>query len=111
MNHMTEIADFFNYPIWMLFFGLLGWFVFLWSIERNKGTAKNYWFDKLDEILVSIIFGLIFLLYTDSVLGAWDWVFNNPEKTEFHDFFYLLVGPIIERIYQFFITKYRKNGS
>lgn len=108
MKYFDSIVAFFQYPIWMLLFGLVFWFTLLWSIARNKNKSIHFWYDQKDEILVSGIGGFIFLLFTNVVLDGWDYLLGNEEPTCFHEFYYLLVGPAIAKIYSFLTDK--KNG-
>jgi len=101
---MNQIIDniilFFQHPFWMIYLGLIFWFTLLWSWNRNKKGNKPFWFEQKDEIIVSCIGGFLFLVFSTLVLQAYDYMVGKTQSTEFHEFYYLLVGPGIERIYK-----------
>lgn len=101
MNVIDQIIEHLQHPLFMLIGGVTFWFTLLWSINRNKNGKKHFWKDQKDEIIVTIMGGLLFLVFTKTVLSAWDWIWQNEIETEFQTFFFLLVGPAVERIYKF----------
>ena len=99
-DFLDQMIAFFQHPFWMIYLGLIFWFSILWSWNRNKNGKKNFWDDQKDEIVVSCIGGFIFLIFSMLVLQAYDHVMDRDTPTEFHQFYYLLVGPAIERLYK-----------
>ncbi len=97
---LDNMIQFFQHPFWMIYLGLVFWFAILWSRNRNKNGNKHFWYDQKDEIIVSCIGGFLFLIFSMFMLQAYDHLIGNKEPTEFHEFYYLLVGPGIERIYK-----------
>ena len=96
---MDDIIEHLQHPFYMLIGGMLFWFTFMWSKARNKNKKTKFWSEQKDEIIVTVIGALLFLVFTPLILEAWDWIFNIDTPTEFRSFFYLLVGPAIERLY------------
>ena len=92
--------------------GLL-WFTVIWGRKSDGDYWKKvggFWRDQNDEVLVSLIFGLIFLVWDDEaiyaffylkdvVMGGQDSDTWTPEITELRPFMYLILMPIGEIIY------------
>ena len=91
-----------QHPFFMMVFGILFWFTLEWSIHMNKREKLKvtFWQDQKDEITLTFLGGLMFLVWDDELLDVWDILFNNGEQVhnELQPFMYLLVGPAVERI-------------
>jgi hypothetical protein len=93
----------------MLIGGLIFYFFLIFSIGRNRGTFKSFahfWNDQNDEISVSLLGGLLFLIWDDESLEAITWILTLFDKApeeplRMERFYYLIVGIVIEWIYEF----------
>jgi hypothetical protein len=108
MHNLIDTAiHFFQHEFWMLFAGLTFYFYFKYSLAKNRGdflTFKDFWEDQNDEVGVSFTGGLIFLVWDDETLEAVTWLINfwkteDVELVTMEKFYYLIVGPVIERGY------------
>lgn len=90
-----------QHPFFMLLYGIGFWFLFLWSIKRNKFKEQNinFWSDQKDEILVTIMFGLGFLVWDDEIIQAYFDVTGKTGDPELKIYYYLLVGVAVDRLY------------
>jgi hypothetical protein len=90
-----------QHPFFMVIFGIAFWFLFLWSIKRNKMKELkiNYWNDQKDEILVTLMFGFMFLVWNDEIIQAYYDATDREGDPELKIYYYLLVGPAVDRIY------------
>lgn len=89
------------------------WFLALWGKGRKtqRWTKKRtFWDDQKDEILISLVFSLCFVVFDDEALQAFYYVKEvliedaeeigwEPPREELPTFMYLLIMPIGERIY------------
>jgi hypothetical protein len=91
--------------------GIVFWFAIIWSLEMEKRAKLKIGFfqDQKDEIVVTMIGGLMFLVFDDEILQAYyDWKGIEGEP-ELKPYYYALVAPIIDRVY-WIVRKLRKNG-
>ena len=104
---IDQIIEFLQHEFFMVFGGLLFYFYLKFSISKNKKQFQNFrafWNDQNDEVGVSVIGGLMFLVWDDetmSVVNAFFvWIGQAPEEPlTLERYYYLLVGPIVERVY------------
>jgi len=119
-----EVGSFINmviaqlqHPFFMMVFGIAFWFTLEWSVHMKKREklGLTFWQDQKDEITLTFLGGLMFLVWDDELLDAWDLVVNNGEEVhhELEPFMYLLVGPAVERIVWLYklVKEGRKNGT
>ena len=115
---VSEIGGFIDFVIqqlqhsfFMVLFGIAFWFGLEWSTHMAARRKKRvtFWQDQKDEIYVTILGGMIFLVWDDETLNAIDFVkqvwFGDmlsedwiPPNYELRPFMYLLVGPVVERM-------------
>ena len=100
-----------QHPFFMVIFGILFWFTFLWSVKRNKFKEKkiSFWADQKDEILVTLMFGFMFLVWDDEILQAYYDATDKEGSPELKIYYYLLVGPAVDRLY--WLYKKATNGE
>ena len=93
-----------SHSFFMMLFGLIFYFTLKWSIWRNKPRKIGFLHDQADEIIVSLIGGLIFLIWDDEILVFWYEVIIREEEhpEELKPYYYLMVGPAIERFYKIY---------
>ncbi len=109
---IDHIISALSHPFFMVVFGLTFWFAFIWSIdmEHRKKLKIGFWQDQKDEIIVCLIGGLLFLIWDDEILQAYnDWT-GKHEDTEFKSYYYLIVAPAIDRLY-WIIKRVRQKES
>jgi hypothetical protein len=101
-----------QHPFFMVIFGIAFWFLFLWSIKRNKLKEQkiDYWSDQKDEILVTLMFGFMFLVWDDEIIQAYYDATDKQGHPELKIYYYLIVGPAVDRLYWLY-TKATTNGS
>jgi len=108
---IDTIIEYLQHPFWMLWGGLVFFFVLKWSFMRNRGKVngdRSFWEDQKDEIAVSVIGGLCFLVWDDEMISVFFFVkdyiqsgeldFNRQHHFEFPTFIYLIVGPGIDQL-------------
>ncbi len=105
LNNLGENIDniimAFSHPFFMVLFGLAFWFTLMWSMdmEHRKKLSKTFWQDQKDEVIVALMGGLLFLIWDDEILEAYnDWTGRHGD-TEFKSYYYLMVAPAIDRLY------------
>ena len=98
-----------QHPFFMMVGGMIFFFTLKWSFMSNeKKNGSRFWTDQKDELIVSVVGGLMFIVWDDEMLAAYDWfmvsIFNQAdhEPVKLQPFFYLLVAPFIERIYTWY---------
>jgi len=108
---IDTIIDSLQHPFFMVVFGIVFWFLFLWSLKRNKLKEENinFWQDQKDEMLVTLMFGFMFLVWDDEIIQAYYDATGKTGTVEMKIYYYLLVGPAVDRLYWL----YRKatNGN
>jgi hypothetical protein len=96
-THVTQ------HPFVLSLGGLVFWFALKYSIAKNKKRVKNfrhYLKESADEILVSSIGGLCFIVFDDEILLLINHYLNYDVPIEVHNALYLL-GPLgIDRLYK-----------
>ena len=114
VKHNIDIAiEILSHPFFMTLAGLMFWFALRWSINRNaKGVEYKFWHDQKDEMVVTAIGALIFLVWDDEIIHAYyDLVLDQQEHDhEMKSYYYLIVGFAVERLYQLY-SKLTKNGN
>ena len=111
-THIDEYIASMAHPFFMVMFGLLFWFTLIWSLdmEKRKKAGVKFWEDQKDEVIVSLIGGLIFLILDDEIIQAYyDWKGISGDA-ELKPYFYLLVAPAIDRMY-WALRKLRRDES
>jgi len=90
-----------DHPFFMVIFGIIFWFLFLWSLKRNKLKEQNinFWHDQKDEMLVTLMFGFMFLVWDDEIIQAYYDATDKTGDPEMKIYYYLLVGPAVDRLY------------
>ncbi len=90
-----------QHPFFMVVFGIAFWFTFLWSLKRNrlKKEKVSFWHDQKDEILVTLMFGFMFLVWDDEIIQAYYDATDREGHPELKIYYYLLVGPAVDRLY------------
>ena len=115
---IDNVIQFLQHEFFMILGGLLFYFYFKYSVTKNKKQFKNFkefWDDQNDEIGVSLIGGLAFLVWDDETIAvinaAYDYIGKKPHQPiTLERYYYLLIGPIIERLYVLYqITPNPKN--
>ena len=108
---LNTIINSLQHPFFMLLGGLIFWFSLKWSWWTNDGNQTSFLKDQKDELIVSVIGGLLFLVWDDEILTGLSYVpvikEYLGERIELQPFMYLLVGPAIERLYV--ISRYFKK--
>ena len=106
--HIKEFMELYIHePFAMMVAGLIFWFLLGWSRGRNKGKWKKvgFWHDQKDEMAVSFVGGLIFIVWDQQVLNVIAFflkkatLMNESTVLSMQVYYYFLVGPIIEKIY------------
>lgn len=96
---LDALLDVLDHPFNMVLLGITFWFTLKWSINRNKNGTENFWADQKDEIMVTALGGLVFLVFDDEILMMYYDLFNKDGAAELKPYYYLLVAPAIERLY------------
>ena len=99
----------------MAFYGVIGWYLLIYSIARNAANNKltfKEWRDKnKDEILVTVWIAPLLVVYDDELIGLLHSEgidFSN----KFHNLVYLLAGPVTDGLYRLVtLFKTRKNSN
>ena len=109
---MDAAICFLQHEVFMIIAGMMFFFYLKFSWMKNRGKTKafpQFWADQNDEIGVSFIGGLIFLVWDDECLRAieiiLEWITIREETADsitMERAFYLLVSPFIERVYSFY---------
>lgn len=68
MAEIDRILALLDHPFNMVVLGGVFYFTLKWSILRNKSPEVKFWADQKDEILVTIIASLLFLIFDDEVI-------------------------------------------
>ena len=99
-----------QHPFFMVVFGIIAWFTFLWSLKRNRLKKENinYWSDQKDEMIVTLMFGMMFLVWDDEIIQAYYDITGREGNPELKIYYYLLVGPAVDRLYWLYM-KATKN--
>jgi hypothetical protein len=100
------------HPFFMVLFGILFWFAVIWSLdmEKRKKAGITFWEDQKDEVVVAFIGALIFLIWDDEIIqGYYDWKGISGEP-ELKPYYYLIVAPVIDRLY-WAIKKIRRKDN
>lgn len=72
-------------------------------LDAEKGSKVDFFDDQKDEMLVSLIGGLIFLVWDDETIDLVHHIFGmEGDDHELQPYYYMLVAPVIERIYKLF---------
>lgn len=101
MERIDIFIDSLNHPFIAVLLGLVLWFLIKWSWFRDNNINKSFFDDQKDEIAVSVIGGLIFLIFDDEIIvGYHDLMKDGSTQTELKFYYYLIVGPAIERVYK-----------
>jgi hypothetical protein len=105
--------DSLQHPFFMVVFGISFWFLFLWSIKRNKYKEKNidFWHDQKDELYVTLMFGFMFLVWDDEIIEAYYDATDKTGTPELKVYYYLLVGPAVDRLYWLYRKVTNGNGD
>ena len=122
MEAWWKIIDaFFTHPFWVIMGGYFAYFLLGYSYLRNKGKIKTWkQFIKLekDEMIVTGMFSLMFLIWDDEMINAvhfvgtyiksdisWHEIINEyePKDYELPLFLYLFIGPVVERLYALYV--------
>jgi len=106
MNPLDFIFQNLNHPFFMVVFSILLTFGIKWSVKKSKfASRKEFIKDQKDEMFITLIIGLMLLIWDDELISAWiffDAYIRNQEYVyehkEFHTFYYFLVGPAGERL-------------
>ena len=98
---IDQVINSLQHPFFMVFFGTIFWFIFLWSMKRNKYREKNinFWQDQKDEMIVTLMFGFMFLVWDDEIIQAYYDLTDREGSPELKVYYYLLVGPAVDRLY------------
>ena len=69
-------------------------------MKKREKLKITFWQDQKDELTLTFLGGLMFLVWDDEILDVWDILVNGGEEIhhELQPFMYLLVGPAIERL-------------
>lgn len=99
-----------SHPFFMVVFGLIFWFSIIWSLEMEERKKKGvkYWADQKDEMVVTLIGALIFLIWDDEIIQAYYDYREISGDAELKSYYYLLIAPAIDRVY-WVIRKFRKK--
>ena len=99
-----------SHPFFMVLFGLLFWFTLVWSLdmEKRKKLKLTFWGDQKDEVIVALIGGLMFLIWDDEIIQAYYDYRDMEGLAELKPYYYLLVAPVIDRIY-WAVQKFREK--
>lgn len=103
IHYIDKIIELLQHPFYMMLGGLLFYFFIKWSIMKNLNMIHEFgfWHDQKDEIGVSLIGGLLFVVWDDEAMRA----YYHYKSIEFEgepiaeDWMYFGVGVIIENIY------------
>lgn len=97
LNQFLHALD---HPFIMMVLGVAFWFTLKWSINRNKNGNKGFWTDQKDEVIVTMFGGLLFIVFDDEIIQMYYDFTNKEGSPELKPYFYLLVGPAVERLYK-----------
>ena len=101
-----EIIDFYienlKHPFVAVILGLVLWFLIKWSWFRDDDSKNyNFWDDQKDEMFISLVVGLTFLIFDDEIIAGYhDLMEDGSDQTELKFYYYLIIGPAAERIYK-----------
>jgi len=107
IDHILDaILNNLSHPFFMVIFSIALTFGVKWSVKKSKFDSKFRFFqDQKDEMVVTLILGLMLLIWDDELITAWLFLeayFKGEEydhaPQEFHTFYYFLVGPAGDRI-------------
>ncbi len=80
-------------------------------MKKRAREKITFWQDQKDEITLTFLGGLMFLVWDDEIIAGYDMLFvsGKLESHELQPFMYLMVGPAVERIV--WAYKKLKGGS
>ena len=98
-----------QHPFYMALYGSIFWFIFLWSVAKNRGGngkkfSNHEWFrHEYDDFLVTLLFAFMLVIWDDEILAFFnDEVADaiDTQHREFARWMYLLPGPITSVLYK-----------
>ena len=109
---IDTFIDSIQHPFFMLWAGLLFWFALIWSLdmEHRKKAGVTFWEDQKDEFVVTLIGGLMFLIWDDEILQAYYDYRDMTGHPELKPYYYLMIAPAVDRIY-WALRKLRHKGN
>lgn len=95
-------------------YGVIGWYLILFSIQRNRANNKltfaQWRHNNLDEILVTVWIAPLLVIFDDETIALIEkYAGDYFDTDEFHYLVYLLAGPATDAVYRI-INLFRKNG-
>ena len=101
------ISEYLHEPFIMMFAGFFLYFLIIWKRGRNKGKwngkGNTFYQDQKDEMAVSLLAGMMFVIWDSQILGALDFslkYFNVRQQDAgpiiMETYFYFLVSPAVE---------------
>ena len=101
IDKIDNTIELLQHPFYMTIWGIVVWFVFVWSKMRNKHKKEGkkwdfsvFWDDQKDEVLACLVVGLTLIVWDDEFF---EWIGKEGEELSSH--WYLGVGAITERLY------------
>lgn len=116
-----------NHPFFMVLGGIVLYFTIKWKFWFDSmGGTVGFWQDQKDEIFVTSLFGLAFIVWDDEMLAAYydillffnsnvDFLTFDLDKehsSTFETHYYFLVGPAVDLLFEglkFVKTKFKKE--
>ena len=98
--------DLFLHPYFLAVYGVIAYFTLKWSFAKNpyddpeekkKFSFKVWWGGQYDNLIVTIIFVPLVIIFDEEVVYLIKRIFDYEIQT--NNFVYLLSGPVVDGIY------------
>jgi hypothetical protein len=110
MEKLDIILESLNHPFIAMIFGLLFWFCAMWALYKPvRNENIPFLVDQKEEIALSLIGGMAFLIFDDELIEFYHW-YKGDVEAELQFFYYFLVAPVVERVL-WFISMMKKKRS
>lgn len=99
---------------WLVLYGIIGWWLILWSIAKSRHDNKNgrfvfkhWWRKYYDEFVVTLFVGLSFIIFDDEIKELIKDI--TDYDLEYQEYHYLLAAPVTDIFYKL-VSIWKKNN-
>lgn len=99
-QEIDHIIQSLQHPFFMMLGGLVGWFALVWATDM-KGIKKKkigFWADQKEEIIASLVLGLIFIVWDDEAIAFYYYYKGIEGTPEIEYYYYLIICPFIDSL-------------